>query len=102
MCTYHVKIDDAVLERAKPYFSGSAAMQLWIEQQLQKVLIDYTRQFEPLSDDKQDSNNILTHLQAIKGERDAFFKLCGILGKPNATFSWEQLREEAIEEKYMI
>ena len=46
MCIYSVKIDDAVMRRARPHFKGTDAMQLWIEQQLQKALIDYASQFE--------------------------------------------------------
>ena len=46
MCIYSVKIDDAVMQRVRPHFKGADAMQLWIEQQLQKALIDYACRFE--------------------------------------------------------
>ena len=41
MCTYNVRIDDAVMSRVRPHFKGEDAMQQWMEQQLQKVLMDY-------------------------------------------------------------
>ena len=57
MCTYSVKIDDAVMERAKLHFKGSDDMQLWIEQQLQRVLVEYANQFEKEKEKVQKQKN---------------------------------------------
>ena len=35
-------------------------------------------------------------LKELEGDPDALFKMSGILGKPQAGFSWDELREEAI------
>ncbi|MBR2196744.1 MAG: hypothetical protein IJ911_14170 [Salinivirgaceae bacterium] len=102
MCTYSVKIDDAVLERAKPHFKGSNAMQAWIEQQLEKALVEYTNRLEQQHLKKTDSTHLMDELKRVEGDSDAFFKLGGILGSPANNFSWEQLREDAIGEKYGI
>ena len=95
MCTYNIKIDDAVMERAKPHFKGADAMQLWIERQLQKMLMDYVWHIEHNKNKAIEKKELLRRLEAVKDDSDGLFKLGGILGKPNDNFSWEQLRDEA-------
>ena len=102
MCTYSVSIDDAVMELAKPHFKGADAMKLWIEQQLQKVLVDYINQFKDASHERAEGDTIMAKLKAIEGDPDGFFKIAGILGRPRTGFSWEQLREEAANDRYGI
>ncbi len=102
MCTYSVKIDDAVLERAKPYFKGSNAMQAWIEQQLEKALVEYTNRHEQQRFTKNAGSHFMKELKKVDGDSNAFFKLGGILGTPADNFSWEQLRKDAVREKYGI
>ena len=41
MCTYNVKIEDEVMEMVKPHFDGDAALRVWIERQLEKVMREY-------------------------------------------------------------
>ena len=69
MCIYSVKNDDAVMRRARPHFKGAGAMQLWIEQQLQKVLIDYVSQFEK-SGEKVEA--ALSELSDLKEDWDGY------------------------------
>jgi uncharacterized protein with von Willebrand factor type A (vWA) domain len=102
MCTYSVKIDDNILERARVHFKGAEAMQQWIEQQLQKALIDYTCQFEENLNIERKNKEFQRRLRELENDPDGFFKLAGILGKPSQSFSWEQLRDEAIHDKYGI
>lgn len=63
MCVYSVKIDDAVVRRAMPHFKGADAMQLWIEQQLQKALVEYASQFEKRENKLESALNELSNLQ---------------------------------------
>lgn len=102
MCTYNVRIDDAVMERAKPHFRGDDAMQLWIEKQLQKMLVDYVSHLEHNKNKAKEKKELLRRLEAVKGDPDGLFKLGGILGRPGNHFSWEQLRDEAVCDKYGI
>ena len=102
MCTYNVNIDDCVIERVKPHFEGTVAMQMWIEQLLQYSLVDYAKQYEQASRQDQRRRNLLAKLKTVKNDPDGFFKLAGILGKPKSDFSWEQLRDEVVGEKYHI
>jgi len=41
-------------------------------------------------------------IKALEGDPEGFFKLSGILGKPQQGFSWDSLREDAYTEKYAI
>lgn len=102
MCLYNVRIDDKVMNRVRPYFKGEDAMQLWIEQQLQKVLVDYADQLEEKPLEEENNEDIIENLKALEGDPDAFFKMAGILGKPTPGFSWEGFREEAYLDKYGI
>ena len=102
MCIYNIRIDDTVMSRVRPHFKGEDAMQLWIEQQLQKVLVDYADQFDVLPSEVRNGEDIMEKLKSLDGDPDAFFKMKGILGKPKAGFSWETLREDAYLEKYRL
>ncbi|MCR5038943.1 MAG: hypothetical protein K6A94_06370 [Bacteroidales bacterium] len=63
MCTYSVKIDDAVMRRARLHFKGSEAMRLWIEQQLHKALVDYVSQVEKRENKVEAALSELTKLE---------------------------------------
>ena len=41
-------------------------------------------------------------IKALDGDPEGFFKLSGILGKPQPDFSWDSLREDAYSDKYAI
>jgi len=45
---------------------------------------------------------LLQRLESLKDDPEGFFKMGGILGKPKGSFSWEELREEAMFEKYGV
>lgn len=102
MCTLSVRMDDQVIDRVKPLFDGDAAMNSWIEMVLRKAMLEYAEQFAHQQEQERENALILTRLKALEGDSDAFFKMTGILGKPRASFSWDELREEAIHEKYGV
>lgn len=46
MCTLNVRIDDKVMRRVKPHFTGDHDMQLWIETILEQAMKDYAEEQE--------------------------------------------------------
>ena len=50
----------------------------------------------------QQAMNGLAKLESLKDDPDGFFKMGGILGHVDQKTSWEQLREEALSEKFGI
>lgn len=103
MCTLSIKIDDQVVDRFKPLFDGDSAMNRWIEIVLRKAMLDYMeQQYANRQNQSKENVRILLRLKELEGDPDAFFKMGGILGKPREGFSWDELREEAISEKYGI
>ena len=81
---------------AKPHFKGEEALQLWLEEQLDRVLWDFVSQFE----DKGDDGNLLEKLEAVGDGPEGILQLGGILGRQRANFSWEELREDAYQSDY--
>lgn len=102
MCIYNVRLDDAVIKKARPLFNGEEAMQMWIEKQLHKALIAYTNQVEREERLNVEKEELLQRIETIKGEMKGLSALAGILGNPGSNFSWEELRDEALAEKYGI
>ena len=102
MCTLSVRMDDQVIDRVKPLFDGDSAMNRWIELVLRKAMLEYAERFAHQQEQERENTLILARLKALEGDPDAFFKMTGILGKPRASFSWDELREEAIHEKYGV
>ena len=102
MCTYNVRLDDAVLEKARPHFNGEEAMQMWIEKQLHKALIAYTNQVEKEERLNVEKEELLQRIDSLKDGMKGLSALAGILGNPGPNFSWEKLRDEALAEKYGI
>lgn len=98
MCTYHVRIDDAVLEQVKPHFSGDAAMQSWIEGVLHHALLDYVAQLGELPISH--SEHVFQQVKALESDPDGLLKLGNIL-KPSK-LSAEELRDGYISEKYGV
>lgn len=95
MCTYHIRIDDAVLEEVKPHFTGDTALTSWIEEVLHQALISYAAQFKAQSAYNED---VYLQVKALESDPDGLFKLGKIL-KPSK-YSIEELRDGYIKEKY--
>ena len=103
LCVHiNVRIDDTILERVKPYFKGADEMQLWIEQQLQQVLIAYTNQVEQKERYNVEKEELLKRVNELQDGPKGLSALFGILGNPGPDFSWKKLRDEALAEKYGI
>jgi hypothetical protein len=98
MCIYNVKIDDQVLEMAKPLFKGDSAMQAWLEETLHKALLEYMRQYGTVKHDSDES--VYMRVKALENDPLGILKLGTIL-KPSK-FSAEELRDEYISEKYGV
>ena len=99
MCTYNVRIDDAVLERVRPHFNGANAMQLWIEQQLRKALVEYANKFEA-SQIKRKDDSVIERLKGFENNPDGFFRLGGFMA--NSKSSVEELLDEASEKLHQL
>ena len=44
MCTYNVSIDDAIMKEVRTYFTGEAAVQNWLEQQVNAIVTEFALQ----------------------------------------------------------
>lgn len=102
MCTLNVKMDDRVVNRMRPLFDGDNAMNVWIETVLHKAMMEYADAAESRKRRGIESTRFLERLEALKNDPDGFFKMGGIFGKVNDDFSWDELREEAMFEKYGV
>ena len=102
MCTLSVRMDDKVLDRVKPLFGGDKAMNKWIETVLHKAMEEYAEQYEQMAGKNALAEALTKRLRELEGDPEALFKMSGILGKPQAGFSWDELREEAIYDKYKV
>ena len=100
MCTLSIKLDDKILNRVKPHFNGDGALNDWIESVLHSALEEYAEQFESQGEKADNRDDFLKMISELKDDPEGFFKLGGILGKPRTDFSWKELRDEAIFDKY--
>lgn len=102
MCTLNVKMDDRVVNRMRPLFDGDKAMNRWIETVLHKAMVEYADAAESRNMKEMESRKFLERLEALKDDPEAFFKMDGIFGRVSEDFSWDELREEAMFEKYGV
>lgn len=51
---------------------------------------------------KVDAEAFSRRIKGLDGDPDGFFKLGGILGRPQPEFSWDSLREDAYKGKYAV
>ena len=102
MCTLNVKMDDQVVNRMRPLFDGDKAMNVWIETVLHKAMVEYADEVESRNMKEIESKKFLERLEALKNDPEGFFKMGGMFGKVSDDFSWDELREEAVFEKYGI
>ena len=41
MCSYNITLNDTLVEKVRPSFADDNAMQLWLQQQMEEILLDY-------------------------------------------------------------
>lgn len=98
MCTFSVKIDDAVVEMMRPHFQGDEALRTWVEKQIYRTMRDYAMMLAMHKEDR--SESVYQQVKALENDPCGLFKLGNIL-KPSL-FSAEELRDEYVNEKYGI
>lgn len=101
MCRYNIAVDDALMEEVKPHIGENVAVQSWLEEMLRKTLVSYIEQMASQKDMALEREQVLARVKDLENS-SGLSMLGGILGKPHAGFSWDELREEAIFEKYGI
>ena len=90
MYTYNIRIDDAIVSRAKKLFGGEKAMQIWIEDVLNKALLSYTSQAsKPKSID---SEEVYLQVKALENDPNGLLKLGSVLLP--SPYSADELRQE--------
>ena len=90
MYTYNIRIDDAIVSRAKKLFGGEKAMQIWIEDVLNKALLNYTSQVskpKPI-----DSEEVYLQVKALENDPNGLLKLGSVLLP--SPYSADELRQE--------
>ena len=124
MYTYNIRIDDAIVSRAKKVFGGEKAMQIWIEDVLNKALLNYTSQAsKPKSIDSEevylqvkalenDPNGLLKlgsvllpspySADELKQETPSFLQMQGILKGEGNEATDRQMLDEYLQEKYNV
>ena len=124
MYTYNIRIDDAIVSRAKKLFGGEKAMQIWIEDVLNKALLNYTSQAsKPKSIDSEevylqvkalenDPNGLLKlgsvllpspySADELKQETPSFLQMQGILKGEGNEATDRQMLDEYLQEKYNV
>ena len=95
MYTYNIRIDDAIVSRAKKIFGGEKAMQIWIEDVLNKALLNYTSQVskpKPI-----DSEEVYLQVKALENDPNGLLKLGSVLLP--SPYSADELRQDMVSEK---
>ena len=41
MCSYNITLSDTLVEKVRPSFADDNALQLWLQQQMEEILLDY-------------------------------------------------------------
>lgn len=89
MCTYNISIADSLAQQARETFGNNEDMSMWMQQQIEHLLIQYVMKEKSRKQRKADSVN---HKHALSEFR-------GILESKE---SFSKVREDYISEKYGI
>ncbi|MBR7022517.1 MAG: hypothetical protein IKI09_03475 [Bacteroidales bacterium] len=46
MCSYNITLDDTLVEKVRPSFADDQALTLWLQQQMEELLLDYSARQE--------------------------------------------------------
>lgn len=69
---------------------------------LDKAAFKYVQEHKRNEARAAERERVLQAIHRIKADPDSSIDLSGILGKPHDGFSWEELRDEAVYDKYGI
>lgn len=83
MCTYNISLSDASVDRIRPAFKDAAAVQAWLREQLEILVMQFNVENQNVSV----YNHSLSHLRGILSE---------------SGMTEKQLREEWVREKYGV
>lgn len=100
MCRFSMSFNDAVVDEMRPLFADEKSLLMWMQAGMERMMREYAAQFKKKP--AADGEALLKKLQALPDTPEGFLQLGGILGKTRKGFSWEELREEALEEKYGV
>ena len=105
MCRYNMSFNDAVMNELRPHFKDEESLLVWLEVNMDHLMREYIARFKrPNIDGEQLLRKLNTLPNTSAGflqlNAAGFLQLNGILGKQGASFSWENLREDAYSDKY--
>ena len=69
MCTYKISIDDSLAEQVRLLFSNEAEISLWMQSQLEFLLLQINKKKEP---QKNNNESITNKLRGIAKAPDGF------------------------------
>ena len=99
MCRYNMSFNDAVMNEMRPHFKDEESLLVWLEVNMDHLMREYIARFKKPNID---GEQLLRKLNTLPNTSAGFLQLNGILGKQGASFSWENLREDAYSDKYGI
>lgn len=99
MCRFNISFNDAVVSEMRPHFKDEESLIVWMEVSMEHLMREYIARFKRPSGD---GEAMLNKIKELPNTPEGFLQLGGILGRQEASFSWEELREEAYSEKYGI
>lgn len=102
MCRFNISFNDAVIDEMRPLFADEKALLMWMQAKMEQLMKEYAAQFKTQLKSSTDGAALLNKLQSLPNTPEGFLQLGGILGKAHKDFSWEDLREETLEEKYGV
>ena len=94
-----MSFNDAVMNELRPHFKDEESLLVWLEVNMEHLMREYIARFKrPNIGGEQ----LLRKLNALPNTSDGFHQLDGILGRQGASFSWDELRDDAYSDKYGI
>ena len=58
MCSYTITLDDTIVEKVRPSFADDQALTLWLQQQMEELLLHYQLRQAPLPNNSIDEQTI--------------------------------------------
>jgi hypothetical protein len=99
MCTYSISIEDNLIEQLRPTLGTDKDVNGWMQRQVELAVLQYVQQLKYRSK-RQDSIQRIIAISEADGSTVSLRDLEGILPDPQTSF--EDLRDEYINEKYGV